>query len=77
MKSSPPFRWHFVYITQDIGTAQLRQQDYAFDRMIYVVGNEQNYHFKVLALFWINLVLHGQRIYTISRMVWSNCPKVK
>jgi arginyl-tRNA synthetase len=39
-----------VYITQDIGTAQLRQQDYAFDKMIYVVGNEQNYHFKVLAL---------------------------
>ncbi len=39
-----------VYITQDIGTAQLRQQDYAFDRMIYVVGNEQNYHFKVLAI---------------------------
>lgn len=39
-----------VYITQDIGTAQLRQQDYSFNRMIYVVGNEQNYHFKVLAL---------------------------
>jgi arginyl-tRNA synthetase len=39
-----------VYITQDIGTAQLRQQDYSFDRMIYVVGNEQNYHFKVLAI---------------------------
>jgi arginyl-tRNA synthetase len=39
-----------VYMTQDIGTAQLRQQDYDFDRMIYVVGNEQNYHFKVLSL---------------------------
>jgi arginyl-tRNA synthetase len=39
-----------VYITQDIGTAQLRQQDYSPDKMIYVVGNEQNYHFKVLAL---------------------------
>jgi arginyl-tRNA synthetase len=38
-----------VYITQDIGTAQLRQQDFAFDQMIYVVGNEQNYHFKVLS----------------------------
>ena len=39
-----------VYMTQDIGTAQLRQQDYDFDKMIYVVGNEQNYHFKVLAI---------------------------
>jgi arginyl-tRNA synthetase len=39
-----------VYITQDIGTAQVRQQDYAPDRMVYVVGNEQNYHFKVLAI---------------------------
>lgn len=39
-----------VYMTQDIGTAQLRQDDYAPDKMIYVVGNEQNYHFKVLAL---------------------------
>jgi len=39
-----------VYMTQDIGTARLRQQDYAPDKMIYVVGNEQNYHFKVLAI---------------------------
>jgi len=39
-----------VYMTQDIGTAQLRQDDYAPDKMIYVVGNEQNYHFNVLAL---------------------------
>jgi arginyl-tRNA synthetase len=39
-----------VYMTQDIGTAQLRQQDYKFDRMIYVVGNEQNHHFKVLSI---------------------------
>lgn len=39
-----------VYMTQDIGTAQLRQQDYDFDKMIYVVGNEQNYHFKVLSI---------------------------
>jgi len=37
-----------VYITQDIGTAVLRQEDYGFDRCIYVVGNEQNYHFQVL-----------------------------
>lgn len=39
-----------VYMTQDIGTAKLRFQDYPIDKMIYVVGNEQNYHFQVLAL---------------------------
>ena len=39
-----------VYITQDLGTAVLRYDDYHFDRHIYVVGNEQNYHFQVLAL---------------------------
>ena len=39
-----------VYMTQDIGTAQLRFRDYPIDRMIYVVGNEQNYHFQVLSI---------------------------
>ncbi|MCM1347974.1 MAG: arginine--tRNA ligase [Firmicutes bacterium] len=39
-----------VYMTQDIGTAQMRFSDYPIDRMIYVVGNEQNYHFQVLSL---------------------------
>lgn len=39
-----------VYITQDIGTAKLRYQDYPIDQMIYVVGNEQEYHFQVLSL---------------------------
>ena len=39
-----------VYMTQDIGTAQLRYKDYPIDRKIYVVGNEQNYHFQVLSL---------------------------
>lgn len=39
-----------VYMTQDIGTAKLRFQDYPIDKMIYVVGNEQNYHFQVLAI---------------------------
>lgn len=39
-----------VYMTQDIGTAKLRFQDYPIDQMIYVVGNEQNYHFQVLSL---------------------------
>ena len=39
-----------VYMTQDIGTAKLRFQDYPIDQMSYVVGNEQNYHFQVLSL---------------------------
>ena len=39
-----------VYMTQDIGTAKLRFQDYPSDKMIYVVGNEQNYHFQVLSI---------------------------
>ncbi|MDR2520795.1 MAG: arginine--tRNA ligase [Bacteroidales bacterium OttesenSCG-928-I14] len=39
-----------VYITQDIGTAKLRFDDYSFNKMIYVVGNEQNHHFHVLSL---------------------------
>ena len=39
-----------VYMTQDIGTAKLRYRDFHIDRMIYVVGNEQNYHFQVLSL---------------------------
>ena len=39
-----------VYMTQDIGTAKERFQDYAIDKMIYVVGNEQNYHFQVLSI---------------------------
>ena len=39
-----------VYITQDIGTAEMRFNDYPIDKMIYVVGNEQNYHFQVLSI---------------------------
>ncbi len=39
-----------VYMTQDIGTAKQRFDDYAIDKMIYVVGNEQNYHFQVLSI---------------------------
>ena len=39
-----------VYMTQDIGTAKLRFADYPIDKMIYVVGNEQNYHFQVLSI---------------------------
>ena len=39
-----------VYMTQDIGTAEMRFNDYPIDKMIYVVGNEQNYHFQVLSI---------------------------
>lgn len=39
-----------VYMTQDIGTAEMRFNDYQIDKMIYVVGNEQNYHFQVLSI---------------------------
>ena len=39
-----------VYMTQDIGTAEMRFKDYTIDKMIYVVGNEQNYHFQVLSI---------------------------
>ena len=39
-----------VYMTQDIGTAKLRFRDFPIDKMIYVVGNEQNYHFQVLSI---------------------------
>ncbi len=39
-----------VYMTQDIGTAKMRFNDYEIDKMVYVVGNEQNYHFQILAI---------------------------
>lgn len=39
-----------VYMTQDIGTAKMRYDDFAIDKMVYVVGNEQDYHFKVLSI---------------------------
>ena len=39
-----------VYMTQDIGTAKLRYDDYPINKMVYVVGNEQNYHFQVLSI---------------------------
>jgi arginyl-tRNA synthetase len=54
-----------VYITQDIGTAQVRYQEFTPDKMVYVVGNEQNYHFTVLSLIlgklgysWANSLHH-------------------
>ncbi len=54
-----------VYITQDLGTAQQRYSEYSFDEHIYVVGNEQNYHFQVLKLLlkklgyeWADSIYH-------------------
>ena len=54
-----------VYMTQDLGTAHQRYKEYSFDRHVYVVGNEQNYHFKVLGLIlkkmgfpWYNRLYH-------------------
>ncbi|MDR1129889.1 MAG: arginine--tRNA ligase [Prevotellaceae bacterium] len=44
-----------VYMTQDLGTAEQRFDEYRFDKMIYVVGNEQNYHFQVLKLILLKL----------------------
>lgn len=48
-----------VYITQDLGTAVLRHDEYDFDSKIYVVGNEQDYHFKVLFLILKNWEMNG------------------
>ena len=56
-----------VYITQDIGTAQLRYRDYPIDHMIYVVGNEQIYHFQVLSLLLDKLGYKwGKELYHFS-----------
>ncbi|MBN2806010.1 MAG: arginine--tRNA ligase [Prolixibacteraceae bacterium] len=56
-----------VYMTQDIGTAKLRYQDYPIDHMVYVVGNEQNYHFKVLSIILDKLGFQwGKDLYHFS-----------
>jgi arginyl-tRNA synthetase len=56
-----------VYITQDIGTAKMRYNDYAIDKMIYVVGNEQNYHFQILAVLLDKLGFEfGKDLYHFS-----------
>jgi arginyl-tRNA synthetase len=56
-----------VYITQDIGTAQLKYDDYKMDESIYVVGNEQDYHFKVLQLILKKLdKVYADGIYHLS-----------
>ncbi|HPR61326.1 MAG TPA: arginine--tRNA ligase, partial [Prolixibacteraceae bacterium] len=56
-----------VYMTQDIGTAKLRYQDFPIDEMIYVVGNEQNYHFQVLSILLDKLGFEwGKHLYHFS-----------
>jgi arginyl-tRNA synthetase len=57
-----------VYITQDLGTAVLRAKEYHPQQMIYVVGNEQNYHFDVLKRILYNKLSYdwGERIYHLS-----------
>lgn len=56
-----------VYMTQDIGTAKLRFADYSINKMIYVVGNEQNYHFQVLAILLDKLGFEwGKELYHFS-----------
>ncbi len=67
-----------VYMTQDIGTAIQRVKDMAdVGGIVYTVGNEQDYHFKVLFLILKKLGLIGLRIYFICRMEWSICLQVK
>jgi len=56
-----------VYITQDIGTAKMRYNDFSIDKMIYVVGNEQNYHFEILAVLLDKLGFKwGKNLYHFS-----------
>jgi arginyl-tRNA synthetase len=56
-----------VYITQDIGTAKMRYNDFNIDKMVYVVGNEQNYHFQILAVLLNKLGFQwGRDLYHFS-----------
>lgn len=56
-----------VYITQDIGTAKMRYNDFNIDKMVYVVGNEQNYHFQILAVLLNKLGFQwGKDLYHFS-----------
>ena len=56
-----------VYITQDIGTAKMRYNDFKIDKMVYVVGNEQNYHFQILAVLLNKLGFQwGRDLYHFS-----------
>lgn len=66
-----------VYMTQDLGTSVSRFEESAFDIHIYVVGNEQNYHFQVLKVLLKNWATLGQTTWFIFPTEWLNCPKVK
>ncbi len=56
-----------VYMTQDIGTAKLRYKDFNIDKMVYVVGNEQNYHFQILSILLDKLGFEwGKDLYHFS-----------
>lgn len=66
-----------VYMTQDIGTAKLRFADFPIDKMVYVVGNEQNYHSRCFPFCLINWASNGAKGWFTSPMVWWNCPKVR
>ena len=69
-----------VYMTQDLGTAQLRYEEFAPQKMIYVEGNEQNYHFEVLKLLLSKKLKkeYGNHIYHLSYgMVELPCGKMK
>ena len=66
-----------VYITQDIGLAEQKQKEYNIERSIYVVGDEQNYHFKVLKLICQKLGLPSADGIHHLAMAWWNCLRVK
>jgi arginyl-tRNA synthetase len=66
-----------VYITQDMGTAQLKYNDYHMDKSIYVVGNEQDYHFKVLFLILQKLGKTGAMICSTYHTEWWICHRAK
>lgn len=66
-----------VYMTQDIGTAKLRFADFPIDKMVYVVGNEQNYHSRCFPFCLISWASNGAKGWFTSPTVWWNCPKVR
>ena len=64
---------HAVYITQDIGLAEKKYEEYKIDQSIYVVGDEQNYHMKVLKLICQKLGLPSADGIYHFLMAWLNC----
>jgi arginyl-tRNA synthetase len=66
-----------VYMTQDIGTAKVRYDDFPIKKMVYVVGNEQNYHFQVLSILLDKLGFEWGKVWYIFLTVWLSCPTEK